>query len=149
MNILRKMCLNGTYRHGDRLRTSLQGRPAPGTGARRPPGGGLRARIHRQGDRETRHEQRLALEAARKGDVFVVWALDSLARNLAHLIRIGTGLSERGIELRSLKEGIDTTTAAGRFAFHLFGALAEFERARNLERGRAAANGIDLVAEAH
>lgn len=91
------------------------------------------------GDKETRYQLRLARAALREGDVLVVWALDRLARNLGHLIQLGTELKKRGVELRSLKEGIDTTTAAGRFAFHVWGAMAEFERSRNSERARAAA----------
>ena len=91
------------------------------------------------GDSETRYQLRLALEAVREGDVLVVWALDRLARNLAHLIKIGAELKDRGVDLKSLKEGIDTTSAAGRFAFHVWGAMAEFERSRNSERAAAAA----------
>ncbi len=68
----------------------------------------------------------------------MVWALDRLARSLSELIRLGTELAGRGVELRSLKEGIDTTTAAGRFAYQIWGAMAEFEAARNSERSRAA-----------
>ena len=96
------------------------------------------------GDSETRYHLARALDALREGDVLVVWALDRLARNLAHLIRLGSELEERGIDLRSLKEGIDTTTAAGRFAFHVWGAMAEFERARNSERAKAAAAAAKL-----
>ena len=81
----------------------------------------------------------LALEALRTGDVLVVWALDRMARSLSHLIKMGNDLNRRGIQLRSLREGIDTTTAAGRFAFHVWGAMAEFERNRNAERSKAAA----------
>lgn len=79
-----------------------------------------------------------ALEDLRRGDVLVVWALDRLGRGLRDLLEIAEGLKERGVELRSLREGIDTTTAAGQLAYHLFGALAEFERSRGVERSRAA-----------
>jgi DNA invertase Pin-like site-specific DNA recombinase len=83
-----------------------------------------------------------ALEYIRPGDVLVVWKLDRLGRSLRHLIDTVTALEERGIGFRSLKESIDTTTATGRLIFHIFAALAEFERAMIRERadaGRAAA----------
>ena len=90
------------------------------------------------GRTDRRPELRTLLEVLREGDVLVVWALDRFARSLSHLIRLGTDLDRRGVELRSLKEGIDTTTAAGRFAYQIWGAMAEFEAARNSERSRAA-----------
>ncbi len=62
------------------------------------------------------------------GDTLVVWRLDRLGRSLRHLIDVVTGLDERGVGFRSLRESIDTTTAGGRLVFHLFGALAQFER---------------------
>jgi len=61
----------------------------------------------------------------RPGDTLVVWRLD---RSLRHLIDTVTRLDERGVGFRSLRESIDTTTAGGRLVFHLFGALAQFER---------------------
>src|SRR5262245_42840451 len=69
-----------------------------------------------------------ALEYVRKGDTLVVWKLDRLGRSLGHLIETVTGLHERGIGFRSLTEQIDTTTSGGKLIFHIFGALAEFER---------------------
>jgi DNA invertase Pin-like site-specific DNA recombinase len=78
-----------------------------------------------------------ALDYARPGDVLVVWRLDRLGRSLKHLIEIVQHLQSRGIELRSLHEQIDTTTPGGQLVFHLFGALAEFERALIQERTRA------------
>lgn len=69
-----------------------------------------------------------ALEFARTGDVLVVWRLDRLSRSLRHLVETVNDLSRRNIELRSLKERIDTTSAAGKLVFHIFAALAEFER---------------------
>lgn len=68
------------------------------------------------------------LDTARSGDVIVVWRLDRLGRSLSHLIETVTTLKERGIELRSLKENIDTTTSTGKLMFHIIGAMAEFER---------------------
>jgi len=58
----------------------------------------------------------------------VVWRLDRLGRSLRHLIEVVTGLHERGVGFRPLRESIDTTTAGGRLVFHLFGALVQFER---------------------
>lgn len=77
------------------------------------------------------------LEYARPGDVVVVWKLDRLGRSLRDLIEIVTALNERGIGLRSLHESIDTTTPAGKLTFHVFAALAEFERDLVRERTRA------------
>ncbi len=68
------------------------------------------------------------LEQLRPGDTLVVWRLDRLGRSLRHLIDMVTGLDERQVGFRSLRENIDTTTAGGRLVFHLFGALAQFER---------------------
>lgn len=78
-----------------------------------------------------------ALNFARKGDSIVVWRLDRLGRSLKHLIEIVGQLEEQGIGFRSLQEAIDTTTSGGRLIFHIFGALAEFER--NLIRERTLA----------
>ena len=69
-----------------------------------------------------------ALSFARKGDTIVVWKLDRLGRSLKHLIETVTGLSDRGVGFQSLQETIDTTTSGGKLVFHVFGALAEFER---------------------
>jgi DNA invertase Pin-like site-specific DNA recombinase len=69
-----------------------------------------------------------ALNYVRKGDILVVWRLDRLGRSLPHLISTMTDLEERGIGFKSLTENIDTTTSGGRLIFHIFGALAEFER---------------------
>ena len=71
------------------------------------------------------------MRALRKGDVLVVWKLDRLGRNLAHLVNTVQDLSARGVGLRVLAgQGaqIDTTTAAGRVVFGIFAALAELER---------------------
>ena len=77
------------------------------------------------------------LRALRKGDVLVVWKLDRLGRNLAHLVNTVQDLSARGVGLRVLAgQGaqVDTTTAAGRLVFGIFAALAEFERELIRER---------------
>jgi DNA invertase Pin-like site-specific DNA recombinase len=78
-----------------------------------------------------------ALNYVRKGDTLVVWRLDRLGRSLPHLIATMTDLLERGIGFKSLTENIDTTTSGGKLIFHIFGALAEFER--NLIRERTQA----------
>lgn len=78
-----------------------------------------------------------ALVALQKGDTLVVWRLDRLGRSLPHLISVVAGLGERGIGFQSLNDGLDTTSAQGRFVFHMMGALAEFERALISERTKA------------
>jgi DNA invertase Pin-like site-specific DNA recombinase len=78
-----------------------------------------------------------ALEFLREGDTLVVWRLDRLARSLRQLLETVELLEGRGIGLRSLTESIDTTTPGGRLIFHIFGALAEFERSVIRERTSA------------
>ncbi len=73
----------------------------------------------------------------RSGDILVVWRLDRLGRSLKNLIEWMTWLEEEGIALKSLKESIDTSTSTGKLVFHIFGALAEFERNLISERTRA------------
>lgn len=84
-----------------------------------------------------RPELKAAIDYVREGDTLVVWKLDRLARSLKQLIETVAILEARGIGLRSLTEAIDTTTAGGRLIFHIFGALAEFERTVIRERTRA------------
>lgn len=81
-----------------------------------------------------------ALEFARKGDTIVVWKLDRLGRSLPHLIEVVTGLGDAGIEFKSIQESIDTSTPGGRLVFHVFGAVAEFERDLIRERTQAGLN---------
>jgi DNA invertase Pin-like site-specific DNA recombinase len=69
-----------------------------------------------------------ALAFMTEGDVLVVWRLDRLGRSLSHLIETVGSLDRRSIGFRSLTENIDTTTAGGRLVFHMFGAMAQFER---------------------
>jgi DNA invertase Pin-like site-specific DNA recombinase len=92
------------------------------------------------------HVRRSGLEQTRallrKGDVLVVWRLDRLGRSLKHLIEFMTELEQQGIGFQSLQESIDTTSPGGRLVFHIFGALAEFER--NLIRERTKA-GLDAA----
>ena len=78
-----------------------------------------------------------ALSHLRAGDTLVVWRLDRLGRSLSHLIETVRKLQERDIGFRSLQEQIDTTTSGGKLTFHVFGALAEFERDLIRERTHA------------
>lgn len=78
-----------------------------------------------------------ALQFVREGDVLIVWRLDRLGRSLKDLVSRVDELRERGVGFRSLTEGIDTTSPAGKLTFHLFGALAEFERELIRERTKA------------
>jgi DNA invertase Pin-like site-specific DNA recombinase len=77
------------------------------------------------------------LDQLRPGDTLVVWKLDRLGRSLRHLVDTITGLADRGIGFRSLQEAIDTTTPGGKLVFHVFAALAEFERDLIRERTSA------------
>jgi DNA invertase Pin-like site-specific DNA recombinase len=77
------------------------------------------------------------LDQMRPGDTLVVWKLDRLGRSLRHLVDTVTGLADRGVGFRSLQEAIDTITPGGKLVFHVFAALAEFER--DLIRERTAA----------
>jgi DNA invertase Pin-like site-specific DNA recombinase len=90
----------------------------------------------------TRPQLDRCLKALDAGDVLVVWKLDRLGRNLAHLIETIEALRSRGVGFQSLSEAIDTTSAHGKLLLHVLGALAEFERSLIAERtaaGRAAA----------
>jgi DNA invertase Pin-like site-specific DNA recombinase len=81
-----------------------------------------------------------ALSYVRPGDTLVVWRLDRLGRSLPHLIETITGLNNRNIGFKSITEAIDTTTSGGKLIFHIFGALAEFERDIIRERTQAGLN---------
>ena len=76
-------------------------------------------------------------EVLRHGDVLVVWRLDRLGRSLRQLIELITECEEAGVGFRSITEAIDTTSPGGRLVFHIFGALAEFERNLIVERTKA------------
>ena len=78
-----------------------------------------------------------ALSYVREGDTIVVWRLDRLGRSLKHLIETITNLNNRKIGFKSVQENIDTTTSGGKLIFHIFGALAEFERDIIRERTNA------------
>jgi len=77
------------------------------------------------------------LEQLRPGDSVTVWRLDRLGRSLRHLIDVVADLERMDVTFRSLTEAIDTSTPVGRMTFHLFGALAEFERDLIRERTMA------------
>ena len=94
------------------------------------------------GAQRERPELAAALDYMRNGDTLVVWKLDRLARSLKQLIETVEKLEEKGVGFRSLTESIDTTTSGGRLIFHIFGALAEFERSIIRERTKA---GLDAA----
>ena len=89
------------------------------------------------GTSRERPELSQCLRMLRSGDVLVVWKLDRLARSLKDLVEIVQDLQDRGIGFKSLTESIDTTSSGGRLVFHIFGALAEFERDLIRERTMA------------
>jgi DNA invertase Pin-like site-specific DNA recombinase len=89
------------------------------------------------GAQAAREGLREALDFLRAGDTLVVWKLDRLGRSLAHLLEVVNTLHTRHIGFRSLQESIDSITSSGKLFFHIFGALAEFER--NLIRERTMA----------
>ena len=86
------------------------------------------------GAQRDRPELLAAIGYMREGDTLVVWKLDRLARSIKQLIETVENLGTRGIGFRSLTEAIDTTTPGGKLVFHIFAALAEFERGVIRER---------------
>ena len=92
---------------------------------------------HQSGAKAERPGLQEALDYARSGDTLVVWRLDRLSRSLKDLIEMVTLLESKDIGLKSLQESIDTSSSSGKLVFHIFGALAEFER--NLIRERTQA----------
>lgn len=84
-----------------------------------------------------RKELAACLKALREGDTLVVWRLDRLGRSLPDLVRIIGELEKKGVGFESLTEKIETSSAAGKLVFHVFAALAEFERNLIRERTRA------------
>src|SRR3954470_15531708 len=88
-------------------------------------------------DRRPALDTLLADAKRRRFDVLVCWRLDRLGRNLKHLITLLEELQALGVAFVSLAEGIDATTPAGKLQMHILGAIAEFERARIVERVRA------------
>lgn len=84
-----------------------------------------------------RPELAMAMADARKGDTFVVWKLDRLARDLGNLLEIMRHFDTTGVSFKSLTEGIDTSTPVGKLLLHVIGALAQFERDLVVERTKA------------
>lgn len=89
------------------------------------------------GAQRDRPQLQAAIDYMRDGDTLVVWKLDRLARSIKQLIETVEMLEGRGVGFRSLTEAIDTTTSGGRLVFHIFAALAEFERSIIRERTMA------------
>ena len=89
------------------------------------------------GSRRERPQLNKLLEQLREGDVVVIWKLDRLARSLKDLVSLVNEIQEKGGALHSLNDQIDTTTPHGKFTFHVFAALAEFERDIISERTKA------------
>jgi DNA invertase Pin-like site-specific DNA recombinase len=89
------------------------------------------------GTAATRPGLQRALNKLQRGDTLMVWRLDRLGRSLADLIALVNDLKAKGCGFRSLTEAIDTNTAGGELVFHLFGAMAQFERSLIIERTRA------------
>jgi DNA invertase Pin-like site-specific DNA recombinase len=78
-----------------------------------------------------------AISQLRAGDVLVVWKLDRLGRTVKGLVDLVSELEGQGINLKSITDGIDTTSSAGRFFFHIMASLAQMERELAIERTRA------------
>lgn len=89
------------------------------------------------GSKKERPQLNELLEQLREGDVIVIWKLDRLARSLKDLVSLVNEIQEKGGALHSLNDQIDTTTPHGKFTFHIFAALAEFERDIIRERTKA------------
>src|SRR5256885_1412091 len=86
------------------------------------------------GRKASRPEWDKCLDHLREGDILVVVRLDRMGRSVANLIDVVTSLKTRGVQFRAIDQGIDTTTPAGKFFFHVLAALAEMEADINHER---------------
>ena len=89
------------------------------------------------GSKKDRPGLKECLKFLKSGDTLVVWKLDRLGRSLQDLIQIVQDLKKKGIEFKSITEAIDTSNPGGELIFHMFGALAQFERAQIRERTNA------------
>lgn len=83
---------------------------------------------HISGANTTRPQLQEMIQHLREGDLIIVWKLDRLGRSLRDLVNLISKFQDMGIGFRSLNDNIDTTTPTGKLTFHLFAALAEFER---------------------
>jgi hypothetical protein len=124
----------GFFGYAHWLCPGVDRRAAPGSAEGRADAGRLPPDLYRYPERPGLVE---ALAYLREGDVLAVWKLDRLGRSLKDLLEIVTGLESRGIGFRSLQESMDTTTPGGKLIFHVFAALAEFERGVIRERTQA------------
>jgi DNA invertase Pin-like site-specific DNA recombinase len=91
----------------------------------------------KSGSNVQRRQYELLKKSIRPGDVLVVWKLDRLGRSIKELVTFAETMQERGIEFRSITEGIDTTKPMGKFMFHLLASLAQLERDIISERTKA------------
>ncbi len=91
----------------------------------------------KSGNQKVRKGLEDALSHARSGDTLVVWKLDRLSRTVKQLVDLVSELESKGINFKSLSDGIDTTTSAGRFFFHVMASLAQMERELIAERTKA------------
>ncbi|MBA55336.1 MAG: DNA invertase [Pseudomonadales bacterium] len=89
------------------------------------------------GKNKERPELIRCLDTLREGDQFIVWRLDRLGRSLKDLVETINELELKGVGFQSLNESIDTTSPTGKLIFHVFAALAEFERSLIQERTKA------------
>ena len=89
------------------------------------------------GAKVEREELSKCIDKLREGDVLVFWKLDRIGRSMKHLTELVEGLREKGVDIKSLNDPIDTTTASGRLAFNIFASLASFERDLISERTKA------------
>ncbi len=89
------------------------------------------------GAKSDRPELRRMIDQLREGDTVIIWKLDRLGRSLRDLVNLVTEIQDKGAGLKSLHDSIDTTTPQGKLTFHLFAALAEFEREIIADRTRA------------
>lgn len=89
------------------------------------------------GAQRDRPELKAALSYMRKGDTLVIWKIDRLARSMKQLIETIESFQDQGIGLKSLQDPIDTSSPSGKLVFHIFAALAEFERGVIRERTTA------------
>lgn len=109
---------------------------------------------HASGTRSDRPALAELLAIVGEGDTLAVWRLDRLGRSTSHLIETVNGLTERGVQFRSLSESIDTTTANGKMQLGIFSILAAFERDLIAERttaglAAARASGKELGRRTH